>query len=63
MAAVTACRTCGTEPLENAQFCHGCGSPVAEPDAHAEYKQVTVVFADVGAFDGHRCRPGYGAVA
>ncbi len=47
MAAVTACRTCGTEPLENAQFCHGCGSPVAEPDAHAEYKQVTVVFADV----------------
>ena len=47
MAAVTACRTCGTEPLENAQFCHGCGSPVAEPDAHAEYKQVTVLFADV----------------
>jgi class 3 adenylate cyclase len=47
MVAVTACRTCGTEPLENAQFCHGCGSSVAEPDAHAEYKQVTVVFADV----------------
>ena len=47
MTAATACRTCGTEPLENARFCHGCGSPVAEPDTHAEYKQVTVLFADV----------------
>ena len=47
MTAATACRTCGTEPLENARFCHGCGSPVAEPDAPAEYKQVTVLFADV----------------
>jgi adenylate cyclase len=47
MTAVTACRTCGTEPLENAQFCHGCGSPVAEVETHAEYKQVTVLFADV----------------
>jgi adenylate cyclase len=47
MTAVAACRTCGTEPLENARFCHGCGSPVAEPAAHAEYKQVTVLFADV----------------
>ena len=32
---------------ENARFCHGCGSPVAESDPHAEYKQVTVLFADV----------------
>jgi adenylate cyclase len=47
MTAVAACRTCGTEPLENARFCHGCGSPVAEADTHAEYKQVTVLFADV----------------
>ena len=47
MTAVTACRTCGTEPLENARFCHGCGSPVAAADTHAEYKQVTVLFADV----------------
>ena len=47
MTAVTACRTCGTEPLENARFCHGCGSPVDEADTHAEYKQVTVLFADV----------------
>jgi class 3 adenylate cyclase len=47
MTVATSCRTCGTEPLENARFCHGCGSPVAEPAAHAEYKQVTVLFADV----------------
>src|SRR6185437_5890753 len=47
MTAVTACRTCGTEPLENARFCHGCGSPVAAADTHAEYKQVMVLFADV----------------
>ena len=47
MTAVAACRTCGTEPLENARFCHGCGSPVDEVDTRAEYKQVTVLFADV----------------
>ena len=47
MTAVAACRTCGTELLENARFCHACGSPVDKGDAHAEYKQVTVVFADV----------------
>ena len=47
MTAATSCRTCGTEPLENARFCHGCGSPVAESVSHAEYKQVTVLFAGV----------------
>src|ERR1700741_926596 len=47
MTAVAACRTCGTEPLENARVCAACGSPVDEGDAHAEYKQVTVLFADV----------------
>jgi class 3 adenylate cyclase len=47
MTAISACRTCGTEPLENARFCHGCGSPVDEADTRAEYKQVTVLFADV----------------
>ena len=47
MTAVTACRICGIEPLENARFCHGCGSTVTEADTHAEYKQVTVLFADV----------------
>jgi class 3 adenylate cyclase len=33
--------------LENARFCHGCGSPVNDGDTRAEYKQVTVLFADV----------------
>ena len=47
MTAATACRTCGAEPLENARFCHGCGSPVEDSGVRAEYKQVTVLFADV----------------
>jgi class 3 adenylate cyclase len=47
MTPVAACRTCGTELRETAQFCDACGSPVAAIDAHAEYKQVSVLFADV----------------
>src|SRR4029077_20201299 len=47
MTTVAKCRTCGTEPFENARFCHSCGSPVDDGDARAEYKQVTVLFADV----------------
>ena len=47
MTATAACRRCGTEPLENARFCHGCGSRVQDGDTRAEYKQVTVLFADV----------------
>ena len=47
MTAATACGTCGTELREGARFCDGCGAPVAERHAHAEYKQVTVLFADV----------------
>jgi class 3 adenylate cyclase len=47
MTTVAACRTCGTEPLANARFCHSCGSPLVEPETYAEYKQVTVLFADV----------------
>ena len=47
MTAATACRTCGTEPREDARFCDGCGAPVAEQETGAEYKQVTVLFADV----------------
>ena len=47
MTAATACRACGTEPLDNARFCHGCGSPLTESSTRAEHKQVTVLFADV----------------
>src|ERR1700677_3425702 len=42
-----ACRRCGTEAREGARFCDGCGAPVTAHDTHAEYKQVTVLFADV----------------
>jgi class 3 adenylate cyclase len=47
MTAATACRTCGTEPREGARFCDACGSVIAPATEHAEYKQVTVLFADV----------------
>src|SRR3954468_6878628 len=47
MTAGMACLACGTEPLEHARFCHGCGAPVDVSTANAEYKQVTVLFADV----------------
>jgi class 3 adenylate cyclase len=47
MTAATACRACGAEPREGARFCDACGSPITPATEHAEYKQVTVLFADV----------------
>jgi class 3 adenylate cyclase len=47
MTAATACRTCGTQPRQDARFCDGCGAPITEHNTHAEFKQVTVLFADV----------------
>jgi len=47
MTAATACRACGIELRDGARFCDGCGAPVTEQDTRAEYKQVTVLFADV----------------
>jgi class 3 adenylate cyclase len=47
MTTGAACWACGAALFENARFCHACGSPAAEPAAHAEYKQVSVLFADV----------------
>jgi adenylate cyclase len=47
MTVATACHVCGTAPREGARFCDGCGAPVTAHDAHAEFKQVTVLFADV----------------
>jgi class 3 adenylate cyclase len=44
---MTVCRSCGTELLDKARFCHGCGSALAAIATRAEYKQVTVLFADV----------------
>ncbi len=47
MTAATACRTCGSLPRAGARFCDGCGLPLTQDSARAEYKQVTVLFADV----------------
>lgn len=41
------CRACGLSLREGARFCDGCGSPTSSTPAPAEYKQVTVLFADV----------------
>ena len=47
MTAALACMTCGAELRSSAKFCDECGSPIAEPGTPTEYKQVTVLFADV----------------
>ena len=47
MTACVACRSCGTGLRENAKFCDECGAPAAVSGDTAEYKQVTVLFADV----------------
>ncbi len=47
MTSATPCGTCGTEPRADARFCDACGSPLAVRRGPAEYKQVTVLFADV----------------
>ena len=47
MTAALACMTCGAELRSSAKFCDECGSPIAVPATPAEYKQVTVLFADV----------------
>lgn len=47
MTATTTCRPCGVQLLASARFCHGCGAPVNTSDGFAEYKHVTVLFADV----------------
>jgi adenylate cyclase len=39
--------TCGAELLSSAKFCSECGTAVSAASKPAEYKQVTVLFADV----------------
>ncbi len=46
-AAALVCGSCGTELPANSKFCNECGAAVTAHDTHAEYKQVTVLFADV----------------
>ena len=47
MTTGVACGSCGTGLRENAKFCDECGAPTAISVDTAEYKQVTVLFADV----------------
>src|ERR1700676_3390374 len=46
-AAALAGPLCGTELGANAKFCSQCGAPITTATTPAEYKQVTVLFADV----------------
>jgi adenylate cyclase len=41
------CSSCGIELPQNAKFCLECGAAVSTAAKSAEYKQVTVLFADV----------------
>jgi len=47
MTAGVACVSCGFCLRGNAKFCDECGAPTAVSSDTAEYKQVTVLFADV----------------
>ena len=46
-STVAVCRSCGTPPYPGSRFCHECGSALTKAPIAAEYKQVTVLFADV----------------
>jgi adenylate cyclase len=46
-AAGLSCGSCGTGLPPNSKFCNECGAPVTTTARSAEYKQVTVLFADV----------------
>ncbi len=61
--AVELCRSCGATTREGARFCDACGSSLMARLDAAEYKQVTVLFADVvrsmdiaAALDAERLR-------
>ena len=46
-AVGSSCNSCGTELSATAKFCSECGARLAQATQSAEYKQVTVLFADV----------------
>ena len=46
-AAGLLCGSCGAQSSPTAKFCSDCGTPVTSATRSAEYKQVTVLFADV----------------
>ena len=46
-ATAFSCGSCGAQSSPTAKFCSDCGTPVTSATRSAEYKQVTVLFADV----------------
>jgi class 3 adenylate cyclase len=52
-AAAIVCTSCGAAPARaGARYCDACGGALRIADLHAEFKQVTVLFADVvGSMD------------
>ena len=46
-ASMSTCSACGTDLRAGARFCDACGASLASTSSGAEYKQVTVLFADV----------------
>jgi class 3 adenylate cyclase len=46
-ATPAVCRSCGATPHRGARFCDACGAALVAAADTAEYKQVTVLFADV----------------
>jgi adenylate cyclase len=58
-----ACGSCGTEVSATAKFCSECDAPITLPHRTAEYKQVTVLFADVVHSMDIAAAVGAGAVA
>ena len=51
MTAGAACSSCCTGLRGNAKFCDECGAPTSVSADAPEYKQVTVLFADVVSMD------------
>lgn len=47
MTTRLSCGSCGTDLWQNAKFCGQCGTAIPKSGETAEYKQVTVLFADV----------------
>jgi class 3 adenylate cyclase len=47
LTAELLCASCGTELPPDSRFCNKCGTLITQASRSAEYKQVTVLFADV----------------
>ncbi|HXO82704.1 MAG TPA: adenylate/guanylate cyclase domain-containing protein, partial [Mycobacterium sp.] len=47
MVTALLCGSCGAQSSPTAKLCGECGTPLTRPAQSAEYKQVTVLFADV----------------